>query len=219
VQRTQGAAEGRVDQVERGPDRDRQQQRDNPVPLLVAGQLEAEQAHRRYRHAIRPAGPLRFVAQRDADDDAETERRHRQVVALELEDRPGDQRGEDAGGDGAGAHGEQRMPAEVRRQHGRGVGTDAEEAGVAQADLAGEADQEIQTEDDHGVDRHAHGEIKIEAVGQHERQHQQDGNDQIEAVVDIFFHAYTRSVDLPPNRPRGMKKRMNRINTKGIASL
>ena len=39
------------------------------------------------------------------------------------------------------------------------------ETGVAQADLAGKADQQVQTEDDHGVDRHADGEIHVKLLG------------------------------------------------------
>ena len=218
MQRAQGAAEGRVDQVQRGPDRDHQQRGNDPVPLLVARQFEAEQAHRRHRHAVRPARPLRFVTQRNVDDDAQTQRRHRQIVALELEDRAGDQRRQNAGGQRTGAHGQQRMPAEMRRQHGRRVGADAEEAGMAKADLAGKADQQVEAEDDDGVDRHADRQIGVVTVGRNEGH---DGQDQ-RNDEDAFggrLHDYTRSVDLPPNRPRGMKKRMKRMSTKGIASL
>ncbi|MPM66227.1 hypothetical protein SDC9_113134 [bioreactor metagenome] len=106
VQRAQGPTEGRVDQVLRSPDGDHQQHGDHPVPLAVVADLDAEQRHRRHRHAVRAAGPLRLVAQRDVDDDAQPERRHRQVMPLQLEDRPRHQRRQQCRGDGAGEQGE-----------------------------------------------------------------------------------------------------------------
>ena len=137
--------------------------------MLVVAELKAEQAEGGHRHAVGAAGPGGLVAQGDVEDDAETKGGHGQVVALQLEDRPGHQRGQQAGGRGAGAHGQQGMPAEVGGQHGRGIGSYAQEAGVAQADLAGKADQQVEAEDDDRVDGHADRQIHIKAVGQYER--------------------------------------------------
>ena len=219
VQRTQGAAEGGVDEVEGCPHAHRQQDRHHPVPVLVTVEFEAEQAEGRYRHAVGAAGPLGLVAQGDVEDDAQAEGGHGQVIPLQLEDRPGHQRGQQAGGCSAGPHGQQRMPAEVGGQHRRSVGSDAQETGVAQADLAGKADQQVEAEDDDRVDGHADRQVHVEAVGQHQRQQRKNRDDDVQPEVGAFLHVYTRSVTRAPNRPRGMKKRMKRISTKGIASL
>jgi hypothetical protein len=109
-------------------------------------------------------------------------------VALEAEDRARQHGSQRTGSHRTSRHGQQRVPAEVRGQGGRGIGADADEAGVTQADLTGKTDQQVQAQHDDGVDGHANRQIHIKAVGQHQRQEQQDGGDQVQTAVRMFVH-------------------------------
>ena len=104
----------------------------------------------------------------------------------------------------------------MRRQNRRRVGSDAEESGMSETDLAGEAHQQIEPQHDDGVDRHAVGDIEIVGVREQQREHQQDGGERKQTGVPA---CHTRSVSLAPNRPRGMKNRTMKISRKGAASL
>jgi len=59
------------------------------------------------------------------------------------------------------------MRAAMTRVYGRPASNDRRE-------YAGKTDQQIQAEDDDGVDRHADGDVVVIVVGQHQRQGQKD---------------------------------------------
>ena len=92
--------------------------------------------------AVRAAGQPGLVGEHHRDEDAEAEGGDREVVALEAQDRPADEPGEAAGDDRAEDGGEARVQPEMGRREGAGVAADAGEAGVAEADLPGVADQD-----------------------------------------------------------------------------
>ena len=80
-----------------------------------------------------------------------------------------------------------RMPAEMRRQHGRGIGADAEETGVAEADLAGKADQQVEAEDDDRVDRHADRQIECRSCWAKRRADDQDHRATMRRPLVVVF--------------------------------
>ena len=81
-----------------------------------------------------------------------------------------------------------------------------EKTGMAQADLPGKANQQVQPEHVNGVDRHADDQIEVKAVGQQPGQDGQPGNQQRQTQrgterLNTCLHGYTRSVVRAPNRP------------------
>ena len=123
---------------------------------------QREEAERRRRNAADAVHAVRHLAPVEEDvphDLAEAERGERQVVALEPQGRDPDQEteqsGHDAGGDEARP---EQEPAAAGGGQGGGVGADAEEGGMAERDLSGvsqddvEADRE-QREDERQVDQ------------------------------------------------------------------
>src|SRR5450631_4062105 len=104
----------------------------------------------------------------------------------------------------------------MRGQDGRCVSPDAEETGMSETYLAGEADQQIEPQHDDRVDRHAIGDIEIVGVREQQRERQQNSGEDEETVMDA---RHTRSVALAPNRARGKKNRTTKISRNGAASL
>jgi hypothetical protein len=104
---------------------------DDGVPHELALGAPAEQAEGGHRHAVRAAGQVDLLVQHDGDDDAHAQGAHRQVVALELEDRPGDREGQQADAAGAADERRQGRPAVRAGQDRRAIGAQGEEAGVA----------------------------------------------------------------------------------------
>ena len=221
VDRLQRAADGRIDQVQRQPGDEQQQHGAHQVPRFFTGDFQAGDTESRHADAIGAARPLRLVVDDDGNDDAQAQGRHGQGMALELQDGTRQQQGQQARGDGPGAQGGQRRPAIVRGQHGRRIRAQAIEARVAQADLARVAHQQVQADDDDGVQGDADRHVIVERIaeeqgqdGQHEGQHQQAA---VARACEKVAH--TRSEFLAPNKPCGRKNRINRISTNGTASL
>ena len=92
--------------------------------------------------AVGAAGQPGLVGEHHRDEDAEAEGGDGEVVALEAEDRAADEPGEPGGDGGAEDGGEAGVEAEVDRRERAGVAADPGEAGVAEADLPGVADQD-----------------------------------------------------------------------------
>src|SRR5450830_838297 len=104
-------------------------------------------------------------------------------------------------------------------QRRRGVGADAIKACVPQADLARVAHQEVQGDDDDGVEGDADRHVDIKGIGQQQGQRRQHQRQHQQAAMAVSEQLHTRSPTFAPNRPRGLKNRIKRISTKGTASL
>ena len=155
VQRAQRAPGRRLDQVQRQPHRQQQRAR-RPSSTSVRSPCSAQPNSDSAGTAM-PSGPpvmLSSVDEHDRDDDAQAERRHRQVVALQPQVGPPDhereQRDRRRGWPAATA---QLRPAVARAQDRRAVAAEREEARMAEADLPGVADQQVQADADDRVQR------------------------------------------------------------------
>lgn len=82
------------------------------------------------------------------------------------------------------------MLVEVGWQDSGSIGVDVEEIGMVQIDLVGKVDQQIQVEDDYGVDCYVDDEIEIKVVGYDKGQYDEDGYDDIEVEIGVFFYVY-----------------------------
>ena len=177
-----------------------------------------------------PSGPpvsAVLVGQRDRDDDAEPERRHGEIVALEAQDRraPDDRRSAPtpAALASSAAH---RRPAVCADEDRRAVGAQAEERRMAEADLAGVADQQIERDRQRRVDRDADRDVELIGVGQNERQRRRESRRRSRPAQERARAARgdlsTRSdpgADAAPNSPRGRTNSTTSTITKAAASL
>ena len=66
----------------------------------------------------------------------------------------------------------------MQEQHRRGIGADAEQAGMAEADLAGIADHDVEPEDQDRIDRDHQEEVDVVAAGDHVREGRQERDEQ-----------------------------------------
>src|SRR5262245_1273022 len=102
------------------------------------------------------------------------------------------------------------------------IGADAEKAGVTQADLPGEAHQQIEAERRQRENEHQRGDAVV--IGRRKQQRQndddcRDGHERGQPVRDECVHAHTRSTRPRPNRPCGIARSTARITRKATASL
>jgi len=172
----EGAADARPDETSADQVRE-QHRREHEV---VVGPLAAEGpgAEGRRGHAGEPeraVGQLHPVDAHQRDDAREADGDEDEVGAAELEgeapDQPAGQRGQC---DRAGERQPER-PLEPERQERRGVGADAEEGGVAERELPGVAEEEVQRERQHAEDpRH---DDDVEKVGALEPERQREGEE------------------------------------------
>jgi hypothetical protein len=133
--------------------------------------VEHPRAETRERHAQAVVAPGEPVEVRDRlrDHEAEGERGHGQVEAVEPEARDAEGQA-DEGGDEPG-----REQGQGHRQRGRpqgedrrGVGPDGEEAGVAERELVGVAREQVEPDRHDRVHRHQRGQ-EHEVPRRHER--------------------------------------------------
>ena len=216
AQCAQRATERRVDQILARPDAEQQNAGKQPVPASFAEHFNAEERQRGHGHAVGASGVAPLILDDDGDDDAQSQRRHRQIMTAQTEDRRGDRRGQKCGADGSGAQRDDRRAGKTRGQDCRSIGPDAEKTGVSETDLAGEPHQQIERQYDDRVDRHAIDDIEIVRVRQEPWQRQQNSAEHEEAGIRA---RHTRSVTLAPNTPRGLKNRTMKIIKNGTASL
>ncbi len=155
VHGAQCPARPRVDDVEGEPDDGEHDGRHDPVPVQVGLDAPAEQAQAGDpRQPVRTAGECHRLHHDDVHDDAEAERRHRQVVALEPKDGAGDQPRDQEHDRHAGQHPEPRAQAVAGREDGGAVRAQAEEGGMTERDLARVADQQVQADCQYHVEAH-----------------------------------------------------------------
>ena len=142
-------------------------------------------------------------------------------MPFQFQDRAPDQEGEQGNPRGGRGQRGQWRPAVARRQNCRAVGPEAEEAGVAEADLPGVADQQVESDAYDRVDADEDRDLVPVIVDKRERQDQDHRGKQRDApgARRSPRHRYTRSALFLPNRPLGMKNSTARMMTNAIASL
>jgi len=127
----------------------------------------AEGGERRHAHPVGAAGEAVLGGDDDRDDDSQAERRHREVVAFQAQDRAADRVGERRRERGRGGERRERRPAVARGEDRRAVGAHAEEARVAERDLAGVADQQVQADGDDRVQPDQDRDFVVVIVGEY----------------------------------------------------
>ena len=135
----------------------------------------ARERDRDAREARGTAGEWLGLVQNDVDDDAEAQGGHGQIITPELQGRDADEQGGAARDDQAG---QQRQPGVDPVSGGEdagGIGPQPEKGGVAQGDLAGVAQQQVESHHQQGMDADEieQGEIVfiVQADGQGQDQH------------------------------------------------
>ena len=182
VHRAKRAADRRIDQVGGDPHRSQQASTRQPVPCPFTLNHDAKQRQRRHLHAVRTAGEAVFGCDHDRHDDAQAQRRHREVVALESQDRTADHEGNQRDTRRRRDQRRERRPAVARGEQRRAVRAQAEEAGVPEADLPGVADEQVEADADDGVQRDQDRNVVEVVVGDHQRQQRDDEREQREAA-------------------------------------
>ena len=178
---------------------------------------QAAQAQVRHLDPVRALGQPAFVVQHHGDQDAEAQRGDAQVIALQPQDRPAHQVSQNGRDRRAQDHRQRGMQAPMHRRKRAGIAADAGETGMAQADLAGISGQDDDPRRRQGIDEHQRADAVVEARGKEQRR-QRDQRRQHQKRC-MFLRHHTRSVDLRPNRPCGMKNSTARMTTKAAASL
>ena len=108
------------------------------------------------------------------------------------------------------------------RADGDRIGADAEKAGMAQADLAGKAHQQIEADDRQRENENQRADAIVVRRRKEQRQDNDDGRDHYRRQQSRFeqrAQAHTRSTLARPNRPCGMATRTTRMIRKATASL
>lgn len=226
VQSAKGTAGRAVIEIERQPGPQHQHETGEGVPELGVGKIDADGLQRgakaefRHRHAVRPAGQLRLVGKHHRDENAEAEAGDREIIALEAQDRPADEESDNSGKGRAEQSGECGMQAEMDRRQCAGIGADAGETGMSQADLAGIADEDDEARHRQAIDEDQRSHPEIVGRWEEDRRDRDDRcEDEERRCLAGEPHDHTRSVDLRPNRPCGMAKSTARMTTKAAASL
>jgi hypothetical protein len=210
----------RIDEVQRQQHRGEHHHRHHRVPAQVAVDGPAEQRQSGDAgHAVGTAGPVDRLDHDDVDDDAEAERGHRQVVTLELEQRPRDQRGDHEDDRQADRHRRPRIPAVAGRQDRRGVRAHAEERRVAERDLPGETDEQVERDGEHHVEANGDTDHGDEVVVREQHRQQCDDHRQRQETTQPAQRAHTRSAALRPNSPLGRRISTSSTTVKASASL
>ncbi|MNT24025.1 hypothetical protein D3C72_1594740 [compost metagenome] len=145
-------------------------------------------AHRPFRQEAH------FIDQ-DLHDGAEGQGHHGQVGARHAQGRQGQDgakhgRAQDAGGDG-----QPKRHAQLEHQHARDVGADAEQARVAERHLPRVADNDVEAEQQDGVDQDGLGQVDVIRVrdddgeqcerGQSRRAQRQHGDFLVHVVLRL----------------------------------
>ena len=112
------------------------------------------------------------------DDGAEGEGDHRQVGSGDLQRGEREHHAEQGGDDDAGGDGGEDADAELEAHDPGGVCADAEQGGVAQRDLAGVAEDDVEPEQEDGEDEDDDQQMQVVGVRHHEGEEQQDNDQQ-----------------------------------------
>ena len=142
-------------------------------------------------------------------------------MAAQAQHRLADEEGEHAGEPGAENERRPGWEAQMRRPQRDRVGADAEEAGMAEAHLAGEPHEDVEPDRGERRDPDEGGDAEIEAGRKDERQ-QRDHEGEAgkgRGTSREDRHPHTRSTARRPTRPLGMRKSTTRMVRNATASL
>ena len=159
LQRADGAALARVEQVQRGEDGGHQEEPDQVEDLATRLQRHAEDLDRRDPGEAGVAAERLGRAEQEVEADAPGDRAERQVVARQLQRQRPERGGDRERDQQAGDQREPRRRAQpgdrcrqcVRGQHGGRVGAEADERGLSERRQPADAGQQHEPERDERV--------------------------------------------------------------------
>ena len=159
-----------------------------------------------------------FVDQ-DLDDRAKGQGHHGQIRTRHTQSGQGQDRTKNACDHNAGRHDDPERRADLEEQHTCGVGTDAEQTGVAQRDLAGVTDHDVQAEQQDRVDHDGLDQVDVVRV-LCEHRHQEQGDEAQHGSNEIFaIHHQTFLIADLPNKPAGLTASTSKRRTRPGTSL
>ena len=163
-----------------GEDQDEQGDDPHQVVLAEVGvDLEPEEVERRHRReAHRAAGDPACLDDDGAEDDAEADGGQRQIEVTQAQHGATDDERDDAGQRRPGEQGQQRRHVVLDGQDRCRVGADAVEGRVAEGELAGLGDDEIDADHDHqrkAGERHPAQRVQVLVEERPHGQHRDDG--------------------------------------------
>ena len=174
-----------------------------PIELFFVERM-AEQHGLVELDAHRSFGEEGHLVDQNLDDGAEGQRHHGQIRPRHAQRRQSERHAE------GGRHHDgcrQREPDRRRKlehQHARGIGADAEQARMAERDLACVADHHIEPEQQNGVDEDGADQMDVIRVARQQRKGRE--RDQPEQHGDILgngHEAQTFLIAVLPNNPAG----------------
>ena len=193
AQRLEGASQVRLQDAVHDDERN-DHQRGHHIVVLDFRQLVAEQhglvdldAHRPFRQEAH------FIDQ-DLHDGAEGQGHHGQVGPRHAQGRQGQDGAEQGCAGDAGGDGQPERHAQLEHQHARGIRADAEQARVAQRHLPRVADDDIEAEQQDGVDQDGLGQVDVIRIRDddgEQREHGQSRRAQCEHG-DFLVHGVLR---------------------------
>ena len=172
---------------------------------VVAKSRERDAEGCRLRNAgdpHRPAGHALPFDRDILDDQPECDGDHREINTAHAHRRICKQRPEQARDDYGRDAGANEIEAELRGQHGAGIGSKREQAGLAEGHEPGQADEYIQTHRDDRVDQKEHEKPQLVFVRRGQRNNHEKREEQYESDPGQP-RAHTLNTSRFPNRPCG----------------
>ena len=194
------------------------QRREHEVVVLPVGR-QRERADRRRRdagHPIAAVGHRRPVDEHQLRDNAEADRRQRQVMPGKAQARPSEPETDQPAEDRRHRHRGQHRPAPVHGHVSRRVGADPEECRLRQGQLAGKAEQNPEAQYGDRVDAGDVGDVE-EIVRVHDQRNAQQ-HDQQHRQAEPPAPAHAFSPTRSPNSPCGRTTSTTIRITNAIAS-
>ena len=179
------------------------QDQHKPDPLLGAEHLATDLQRNHAVDALLSGKHVLPFGDDLLDHDAEADRHHRQRRPLHAQRRQRDDHAEDGGHDTGHRKRGPGVPRPARGEQGHRIGTDREQARMAQRFLAGVVHQHVQTRGGDVVHADQEQHAQIEVVARHERhgRGQCGHDDQPTVMFELAVHHQTFSTIFCPSSP------------------